>query len=323
METIACLNCGSQDSELFLKGKNFYKEESDFYTLVKCHRCDLIYQNPRFSVDEMSKYYSDEEYYSYVELKNKKENKIGFLEKCRHYLLEKTLAYYYGGKRSPLSVFYAWIGRGRFGSLPKGIKPSRILDVGCGDGAFLHVVQQFGWDVHGVEISQDAAEHARKLGINVYCGDLISAPYSNDTFDVVRLWSVLEHLHNPIEVLEKIQKILKPGGLVTFQVPNIDSLASRVYGANWTGLHLPNHLIHFTPKTLKEVLEKAGYKVDKILFASVGTFWPSYKYQSHVKKSKFVLLIDPIMRITNIFFDRICDLFSKGDCLYVWVRKSN
>jgi len=325
METISCLICRSEKASPFIQAQDFENPTDTFYSLEQCAQCGLVYQNPRPTLEELPNYYSNEKYYSYKELENKLSQKKGFFERVRQFLFEKTIFFYYGGKRSPIDWIFAWIGKGRFGSAPLQLKPGRICDIGCGDGVFLDLVKQCGWEPYGVEINSDAAKRANQAGLNVHAGDLLTAPFEEEFFDVVRMWSVLEHVPQPKAVLERIKKILKPGGVLILQVPNVRSFAFSLFGPFWTGLDLPRHLTHFSPKTIKESLQTLGFKVEQIQCASVGTGWASFKYRQRMKRNGNKGLadsfFDPIMRIGNILFDRFCDLVGKGDCLFVWARK--
>lgn len=322
METLTCLNCQSQNLEPFIRATDYEKPSETLYSLQRCQDCELVFENPRPTLEELPEFYSNENYYSYIELEKKKTQKIGLLERLRHYLFEKTLAYYYGKKRNLGNALCAWVGKGRFGALPKNVTIGKILDIGCGDGVFLDVVKKFGWEPYGVEINADAAKRANEAGLKVHTGDLLSAHYEPNTFDLIRMWSVLEHTPNPNEVLKKIVEILKPGGVLVLQVPNIDSVAFKLFQSYWSGLDLPRHLVHYTPQTLRQSLIKAGFESVQINFASVGTSSASYKFKKEVlNKNGKSLNFNPVLRVANVFFDRFCDLFRKGDCMYVWAYK--
>lgn len=327
MENVLCAHCGEDHSSRLIQARDFEKPTQEKFTLVRCDRCCLVYQNPRPTREELPKYYSNEEYYSYIELENKESGKGGLFERLRRFLFEKTIRFYYGGERSLPNRFFSWIGKGRFGAAPHDLKKGKILDIGCGDGVFLDMARRCGWEPHGVEINSDAAARAGKAGLNVHAGDLISAGYPEGTFQVVRMWSVLEHVPNPAEVLKEIHQILKPGGYLILQVPNIDSVSYRMFKQYWTGLDLPRHLTHFSPQSLKQFLESSHFEVKKIRSASVGTGFASYKYRQKSKRNghpgtgRFDRALDPLLRISNIVIDRFCDVAGKGDCMYVWARK--
>lgn len=153
-------------------------------------------------------------------------------------------------------------------------RKGNLLDVGCGEGLFLELARKDGWNVTGTEISPFATRYGKeKLDLNLLEGDLIDIRLSDKTFDVVTLWHVLEHTTKPIVILKEIRRILKDDGVFILAVPNINNHPSRWMYRLVKGkrMHLFDpkdrelHLYHFTPKTIRLVLEEAGFKVKKIV----------------------------------------------------------
>ncbi|MBK7893379.1 MAG: class I SAM-dependent methyltransferase [Anaerolineaceae bacterium] len=94
----------------------------------------------------------------------------------------------------------------------------RLLDIGCATGNYLAEMRKLNWDVNGIELQTEAAQYAQKrLNLDVYNGDLLTYPASQNKFDVITMWDVLEHTHQPLQVLAKARNLLKPGGLLIFQ----------------------------------------------------------------------------------------------------------
>ena len=140
-----------------------------------------------------------------------------------------------------------WHGRGR------------LLDFGCGGGAYLERMHRQGWDVTGLDVSAAAVECVRtRLGLRALLGTLPHPELKPATFDVVTMWHSLEHVHEPLEVLRAAHQLLAPGGKLLVATPNIDSLPFRWFGQAWYGLDLPRHLTHFSSRTLRRLLERAG-----------------------------------------------------------------
>jgi SAM-dependent methyltransferase len=160
--------------------------------------------------------------------------------------------------------------------LPKG----KLLEIGCASGSFLHLMAQRGWDVEGIEFSPDASETARKLGYRVETGAVESIEKPDGQFDLIVGWMVTEHLHDPIASLMKLARWARKDGMLAISVPNAGSFEFKFFGARWYGLHLPNHLYHFEPKTIRDLLDASGWRVTKIqhhrtianIVASIG-FW--------------------------------------------------
>lgn len=314
MEQINCNLCGENTYHLVYEINDFYLKE--IFNLVQCKNCGLIYINPRPTSEEIDKYYP-QDYYSYNQLEKEQNLKKNIIVRLSTLFREAVILYYYG-KFQDLSwiqklknKIFSFPGRYRFGMAPSFIKKGKILDIGCGDGLFLNSLRKLGWQTFGVEINKVAAQKARNMGLGVINCDLLEAGFSDDFFDVVRIWSVLEHLHNPAQTLAEIYRILKRGGTLIAQVPNFNSLASRLLRKR--GLDIPRHLYHFCPNTLKLIIERNNLVVKKIYCSSVGTI------VSNLRMEKMYFLFRPL----SIIFDLFLDKLGLGDCIVVFAQKVN
>ena len=141
-------------------------------------------------------------------------------------------------------------------------RSGRLLDIGCGMGYFLAACRNWGYEVEGMDISEDSATYVRKhLNITVSVGTVEEIDYPPASFDVITMWHFLEHARDPRVYLGKAHKWLKPSGLLVVDVPNYTSTDARYAWENWKGWHLPFHLYHFTPETLCRFLVKQSFKV--------------------------------------------------------------
>lgn len=141
------------------------------------------------------------------------------------------------------------------------IATGRILDIGCGRGTFLDSMQSAGWDVCGVEFSDETASYARKrYAIQVST----SLAGIEGLFDVVTLNHVIEHVQDPVGLLAKCHGLLKDGGVLFVAAPNIDSLQAKFGGAGWFHLDVPRHLYHFSESGLVRMIESGGFTVERI-----------------------------------------------------------
>ncbi len=135
--------------------------------------------------------------------------------------------------------------------LPRGLAPGRALEVGCGSGRYLAQLSASGWQAEGLEPSAETADRLREsTGLPVITGSISETSFDPESFDMVAAVMVLEHLHNPLEDLRRLQSWLRPGGFLTGSVPNCASWEFRFFGADWFALQVPTHLTHFTPTTL-------------------------------------------------------------------------
>jgi len=147
-------------------------------------------------------------------------------------------------------------------------KDGRLLDVGCGNGLYLDFAKARGAEVYG----NDVDEYQLRPIINKYgrkkirIGELKDNSWSSEFFDYVTLWHELEHDFDPVTTIKEVHRILKLGGTVVVDVPNIDSFELSVFGRYWTMYAVPFHLNHFSPKSITKLLESNGFSVSKIRF---------------------------------------------------------
>ena len=139
----------------------------------------------------------------------------------------------------------------------------RLLDVGSGLGYFLKVAQLDGWDVTGLEPQESAAKHCRDcLGIDVRVGMLQDQNFLHESFDVVTLWDVLEHVHNPIDFLCQCIELVAPGGLLVIAIPNASGWPARLFRGQWRYVMF-THLNYFTTDFIRELLANRGLRVER------------------------------------------------------------
>lgn len=221
----------------------------------------------------------------------------------------------------------------RFNStrLPR-IPVGRMMEIGCASGAFLERMAREGWTVEGIEFSSNAADCARVSGHKVFCGRVEDAPDPRQLFDLVVAWMVVEHLFDPVSVLKKLCKWVKPEGWLVFSVPNAASIEFKLFRKNWYALHLPNHLYHFTPETLRKVVNKGGWEIEKVfhqrtlanLIGSLG-YWLAdrNKLKSLAKKMSNYPEKSRILPYFLYPLSYLFSLFGQTGRMTVWAKKKH
>jgi 2-polyprenyl-3-methyl-5-hydroxy-6-metoxy-1,4-benzoquinol methylase len=135
----------------------------------------------------------------------------------------------------------------------------RLLEVGCGAGSTLKLLQDFGWQVEGVDFDPPAVEEASKKGLKVHLGTLSEQELPSGSFDAIVSNHVIEHVPDPVGLLRECHRLLKPGGNLVVITPNAGSWGHRIYGAQWRGLEPPRHLHIFTVPSLATTCTRAGF----------------------------------------------------------------
>lgn len=242
LENCACpLGCTPND-ELILRGRDRLADLPGEFSVVKCRTCDLMRTNPRPTADTIGFYYPDD--YRPYQITQTGTGQNNVYRRLANYL------------RKLLST--------RAQALPAG-SSGHLLEIGCASGRFLHEMAEQGWQVEGIEFSPSAADAARQLGYSVQTGQVETAQEYEQKFDLIVAWMVLEHLHAPVQTLEKLTDWIKPDGVLAFSVPNAGSIECRIFGEDWYALQLPGHLTHFTPESLTRVLAASGWRVERIV----------------------------------------------------------
>ena len=168
-------------------------------------------------------------------------------------------ASYYGGRHGLTARFCTRRRLRIVGRLAGPGAGRSLLDFGCGDGGFLLEARERGWDCRGVERDRPRAV-AGDLAVVASLDDFGEGPQ----FDCATFWHVLEHLDDPVDMLDGLRGRMKPGGVVVAAVPNFGSWQSRATGASWLHLDLPRHLSHFTEESLARTFEAAGFQVAEV-----------------------------------------------------------
>lgn len=248
-----CAACGEVDgTPQLLLGK---------WTLLRCKRCDLVRLTPLPTPDELGQVYDSGHYYT----GSPPQHRVGLVALLQD-LVGRTFWNYPG---PPPGILFRLLGplllwplKNRFLPVPF---PGRwpVLDIGCGNGQRLLDLQDQGCTrLFGLEPSADAARQAKAATrAHIYTAPLHEAGLPVQLFQLVIMNQVLEHVPDPASTLRQVRGLLRPGGQLYLTVPNFVSAEARFFGAHWTGLQVPEHLHHFTPETLRRMVEGAGLRI--------------------------------------------------------------
>src|SRR5439155_16860229 len=145
-------------------------------------------------------------------------------------------------------------------------KSGLLLEVGCSYGYFLEETRQAGWNAEGIEISNYACQVSRSKGFKVHQNDLRDPSLATESFDVIAMWDVIEHLTDVAEIVKRCARLLRPGGALIARTPDARALlfTDGFMGAAYRHLAYPantaEHVFHFTPETLSALMAKAGLR---------------------------------------------------------------
>lgn len=263
-EVEPCLLCGS-------KGKWLYKNQQDrlfgavgIWSLMYCPECTLVWLNPRPLSEDFEKIY--EAYFTHGINEH-----FSTSDRLRKLIRDSILAIHMNYPELARSLSQKMLGRilrliwpiKEMAELSvafcNGKTRGKLLDIGCGHGKFLAKMQELGWEVIGVEPDKEAVKMAReKFGLNIHQGTLEQAGFFSDSFDVITMSHVIEHIPDPIRILKECQRILKPNGYLVILTPNNNCLGAYVFKEAWRGWEIPRHLFIFSTRSLQNLVEKTG-----------------------------------------------------------------
>jgi len=224
-----CECCGNPVSNSIY----YFKKTNALY--YRCNNCSIVFQNPQPIFEFTEEIYDGEHYHErYIK------SEYIYLPTSRIYLKEIN------GELKDKILNKSEI---------------RLLDVGCGIGYFLHLAKTDGYDVQGADISKWAAKYAKeKYDINVIAGNFLETDFNDNYYDMVTLWQTIEHLPSPDLFLEKIYKIIKPGGYICIATPDSASWIAKIYKKFWNCYMPDEHIWLFNFKSMQIILEKNKFK---------------------------------------------------------------
>ena len=253
-----CPWCESENTEIYLQLKDEFLTKEEFH-ICECKNCGLLFTTPRPPKDQIDRYYKSEEYYSH------QENKQGFIPWIYESVKKINLKHKYNLATSGLNV-------------------GKMLDIGCGVGDFMHTMEAHGWQCMGVEPSDDAKAIARKRTKAKIINSEELEKITNETFDIITMWHVLEHVDNLKWQMEQLRRLVKLNGRIVIAVPNYKSYDGQFYKAHWAAYDVPRHLNHFNRTTLTEIFKTKGLtliKEEKLVWDAFYISFMSEQYKHH------------------------------------------
>jgi len=146
--------------------------------------------------------------------------------------------------------------------VPHAKPPAKVLDVGCAAGFLLELAKERGYEPYGIELSQVGAAMAEEaIGADrIYCGRLEDVDWPPETFDIVFLCDVLEHIPDPIAALGIVRRLTKPGGILFAVTPNVRSIPAKIMGKHWFNIR-EEHLFYLDERTARQLFDRTGYRL--------------------------------------------------------------
>ena len=254
-----CPWCQSEKAHTHLSLKDYFLTQEPFEIMV-CEDCGLLYTTPKPSDEKIGDYYKSEAYYSH------QENKKGFIPRVYEAVKSVNLKH-------------------KIAIATQGKEPGRLLDIGCGVGDFLHYAEQNGWQCTGAEPSEDAALIAKKrIKAEIMLPkDLEKLP--DESFDVITMWHVLEHVSDLQWQVNQLNRLLKKGGRLVIALPNFRSYDAQYYKDKWAAYDVPRHLNHFSQDSIAKIFNINGLIQNQTQKLVWDAFYISFMSEKYRQKS--------------------------------------
>ncbi len=281
----SCPNCGNKNILQVITAKDYTVSGGQF-EIWECKNCTQRFTQNIPGKEEIGKYYQSENYISHSDTSK------GFINNLYHKVRKLTLVQ----KRKLIE-----------NTTRK--KTGNILDLGCGTGAFLDTMKNANWNTTGLEPDKTAREKALKLyGLHLDDSEKFYE-LPTQTFDVITMWHVLEHVHDLHKYIEQLKKLLKPGGKLFIAVPNYTSYDAKVYKEFWAAYDVPRHLYHFSPASMETLLKAHGMKIENMKpmwYDSVYVSMLSEQYKTGKSNSLKALIIGCISNLKTLLDKKKC-----------------
>lgn len=264
-QRIACPLCDADETSHHLTGFDMQYGLPGKFQVERCRRCRHVFMNPQPTAESIPSCYPIN-YGPHRPDSNSTSAKPATATKAdtptkpqQQAIIRPWYMRLGAGHLPGLKSLYNWLTDKKSETIPTDAPGKTAVEIGCANGDFLRRLRESGWDAVGIEPAAHAAETARQRGFVVHHGMLESIALPPQSTDAVFAWMVIEHLPQPATALKQIHRILRPGGVIAFSVPNFGCWEPIVFGRHWDAYELPRHLQHFTPKTITRLLKQSGF----------------------------------------------------------------
>jgi SAM-dependent methyltransferase len=297
-----CVICGSSS---FINKYNTYDRHygntNTSWLVDQCLNCKVLFLNPMISDDELHSMYDEDTYYSYKPFNSSKRFSL----------------------KEIIHNIFINIKPKDYNFNPSG---KNILDIGCGSGKELFDYKLKGGNVFGIEISKSASEFGNKFGLNIFNGTLIQANLSSNFFDYIRSNHSFEHLIDPVNIVEEIYRITKPGGKVFIGVPNSNSFNYYLFKRYWYYLGVPFHPFSYNTNNLILLFESKGFKVDRVayngnLHGILGSLQIYFNRKNNKSSSEGFISNNFFLKAICHQLAKVFNFFKVGDCIEITFKK--
>lgn len=269
----------------------------EMFQLCRCADCGFLLTQDFPAEAEIGRYYAVPQYVSHSDTRQGIVNRIYHM--VRSYML---------GRKARLVERAAHR------------KEGRLLDIGTGTGYFADVMQRRGWQVQAIEKNEQArAFAAQHFGLEVQPTEELWR-YERNSFHVVTLWHVMEHLEHLNETWDRLYELLDEHGVLVVAVPNCSSFDARHYGAYWAAYDVPRHLWHFTPDTIQQFGSKHGFIMAERHPMPFDAFYVSMLTERNMRRS--LPFLRGLLTGTLAWFSSLVRKERSSSMIYVFRKKS-
>lgn len=296
-----CPVCKSSGTVIYTGLKDFLSDIPGDWSMRRCDdkKCSTIWLDPAPTPENVHLLYSD--YHTHGDPVGTspapKKGLRKLLSKINEAVLAEELGYDSNLPKSTRKIFNliskihpGWVDEKKNQVLYVPYQHNgKLLDVGCGAGNAMQILQNKGWNVTGTDFDLAAVENARKKGLDVHHGDLIDINFPANSFDEILCCNVIEHTTDPKGLLEECYRLLKPGGHLTMITNSSVSRGHKRFKQHWRGLEIPRHLQIFTPASLENLSRQAGFEIAEGKNCLQGIYYMWDASKEHERSGSFEL----------------------------------